>query len=144
MTTFAIPAPANTELAGPMNDLAGELIALKPLGGEITVNTSYGPQTAVRVQVVEPLSGTNLGVRLLFWSQMRRQVLENASKDIDYSVGIIREDVQVNNPDRTLFTLTAPDDDTDWGRVQAGLNAFALAELKTTQPTASHSDDAPF
>jgi hypothetical protein len=142
MATFAIAAPEQNELAGPMSELGDTLIAVSPRSNVLEISTAYGKQQAIRVQVVDAKTGEDYGLRLLYWSEMRRQVLTNAAKGIDFTVGVITEHEQSNYPDRSFFSLDVPEDlDVDWAQVQSALNSFERAELAKTQPAL---DSTPF
>ena len=142
MARFAIPAPTTVELAGSMSDFVDDMVALKALSDRITINTAYGPQAAVRCQVVDPMTGQDLGVRLLFWDTVQTQVLHNAQLGIDWSVGFIKTYPQQSDPTRSYFTLEAPNEaaDIDWVEIDRALDTADRREAAQTRPTLVHSN----
>lgn len=110
MAQFAIPQDDQTELAGPITELMGRLVAVKPLSREtINVKTEYGKSEVLRVRVVDLDTDEDAGVRLLFWSTAQRQILDATAAGSDWCVGTFEQRAQVNDPTRSVYLFTAPD-----------------------------------
>lgn len=154
MAKFATPADVNTELGGNLGDLKDNFVSLQALGGLITVKTKFGPQQAIRTQVVDPLTGADLGVRLLFWGSLQTQLTGIHAKGLDWLVGFIHEHPQKDDPTKTFFIVDAPtpEDEIDWHQVEVSLDAFEQNQLEATMPqlamatvaATDESQEAPF
>lgn len=110
MATFALSG--QRELAGPMNELVERPIALLADSSELSITTEYGEQAAIRAQVVDAYTGEDLGMRLVFWSTIREEVLKNSVKGI-WTVGVPTEIPQANNEGRTVYVLATTELDED-------------------------------
>ena len=109
MATFAIATDESAELAGPMTELVGDMLAVKPLSREtVMVNTEYGKSPALRARIVNLDSGEDEGVRLIFWGTVTRQVLDS-TLNAEWAVGIIEQQVQAGDDTRTVYLFTTPD-----------------------------------
>ncbi len=111
MATFRIPRPVNQELGGNSDELVGKLVALRP-EGTVTVNTSFGSSPAARVTAVSVTeSGYEaMGLRLIFWSEVRKAL--KALPEGEWIVGTITSVPQANHPDRTVYVIEAPEEDS--------------------------------
>ncbi len=132
MTSFAFPTDSATELGGKLDELKGRLVALQQLGDAITVKTEYGMNPALRVQVIDLEDGEDLGVRLLFWSAMRNQVSGTHSKGVDWAVGVIEQTPQANDPTRSVYLLTVPEE-ADPDDIERKIASFEAARTLTEQ-----------
>lgn len=109
MAQFNIPTDDNAELAGPVTELIGTLVAVKPLAREtISVKTEYGMTPALRVRVVDLETESDAGTRLLFWGTAQRQILD-ATLSAEWCVGTFEQRPQVNDPTRSVYLFQAPD-----------------------------------
>lgn len=96
-----------------LNDLKGELIALKYLGQDITVDTQFGRNTAARADVVKfeelngELTARRMGATLVFQQAIQNEIRGSS----DWSVGIFEEVDRplADAPDATMYQLTEPD-----------------------------------
>ena len=141
MAKFAIPSSDNVELAGPLTEFKDQFVALQAQGGIISVGTKFGPADALRVQTVDPLTGEDKGIRLLFWGTMQAQVTAVHTKGDDWAVGYITEQPQKEDPTRSFYTLTLPEGEMDWAAVGANLDKFEASVVGKTHPGAV---DEPF
>ena len=107
MAQFTIPQPENTELAGPITELVGTLVAVRPLG-LATVKTEYGQTEVIRLRLIDLESKTDAGVRLLFWSTAQRQITD-AAQDAPWVVGTFTQKPQVGDPTRSVYLFETPD-----------------------------------
>lgn len=108
MASYTIPRSVDTEIAGPSSELVGKLVALR-VEGTAQINTTYGVAPATRVTAVEiTKSGpVSLGLRLIFWSQVRKAL---GQTEATWTVGRITVTPQSNDPDRTVYLLEPPAD----------------------------------
>ena len=128
MATFGTPTDT-ADLAGPMSDLIGRFVAIRPLSLDlVTISTEYGPSKALRVQTVDLDSGVDAGVRLLFWSTVQRAVAQGAHAGLDWVVGIITVQPQRNDPTRSVYLLE-PSSEMDADRVGRILDGIKPAEI---------------
>lgn len=112
------------ELAGSMGELIDRAVALLADSAELEISTSYGPSKAVRAQVVDAITGEDLGLRLIYWASVRNEVLTNSAKDI-WTVGVPTEIPQASDPSRTVYVLSTKDIDSD--AVAEALSTFESA-----------------
>ena len=148
MATFAIPTTDNAELAGPLTEFKDKLVALQVLGKLINVGTKFGPAAALRVQVVDPMTGADEGIRLLFWGTMQAQLTAVHAKGDDWAVGVISEQAQKEDPDKSFYTLVPPASDVDYAVVGRSLDAFESRSRSESHPNSITPvvgrEDAPF
>jgi hypothetical protein len=144
MAKFATPSTDNVELAGPLTEFTDKLVALQAQGSLVKIGTKFGPADALRVQVVDPITGEDKGIRLLFWRTMMSQITAVHAQGDDWAVGVITQTAQKEDADKSFYSLTVPEDGVDWGVVGAGLDKFEAAARSKTHPTAVVSEEAPF
>ena len=146
MAKFATPSNTQSvELAGPLTEFKDSLVALQAQGGTITVGTKFGPSEALRVQVVNPETGEDQGIRLLFWKTMQTQLTAVHAAGDDWLVGVITESAQKDDPAKTFYSVTDAAEDTDFAAIGRAIDKF-----ESTAHAASHPgqqlvhDEAPF
>ena len=140
MASFAFPTDSSQELGGNMDELTDRLIGLQAQGPPVEINTKFGSNPALRVQVVDLFSGEDLGLRLLFWATVSRQVQGIHDQGISWAVGVITEQEQANDPSRTVYVLGMPEDvDTD--AISATLDRY---EATRTARSQGRTEERPF
>ena len=100
-----------------LNELKGELLALRYLGRDTTVTGEFGPQDAAVASVVHftrgesGLSARLLGETLVF----QRAVQSEIRGSSDWSVGVFEEVNRPlpNVPNATMYQLTEPDEEIE-------------------------------
>lgn len=109
MATFAIATDESAELAGPMSELVGKTIAVKPLArNTVNVGTEYGKSPALRARIVDLDAETDAGTRLIFWGTVTRQVLDS-TQSAEWAVGRIEQQVQAGDETKTVYLFNVPD-----------------------------------
>ena len=135
MARFIAVQDNDTELGGNMGDLLDTPLAINILdfGREVEVNTDeFGKNAALRVRVLNAETGEDYGVRLVFWSGVRRQLRETSERGIEWAVGQIVHEPQLANPDRSIYRLVnAPVSNEQVGRI---IDEFESKVYVTTAP----------
>ncbi len=145
MARFSTPSSNNGELAGHMTEFKDNLVALQAQGGIITVGTKYGPAKALRCQVVDPLTGTDHGIRLLFWKPVQVQLTAAHAAGDDWLVGYITEQPQKDDPTKSFYSLTLDEnEDLDWTAVNTSLDTFETAAHQAAHPGQLLTVESPF
>ena len=149
MAKFTVPTTESAELAGPLGQFKDQLVALQAVSKIITVQTKYGPSEAIRVQVVDPKTGDDQGIRLLFWPTMQAQVTAAHTGGDDWAVGYITEQPQKDRPDRSFYSLTetspSDEDAVDYAAVGAALDSYERQVHAKSHPGAAGvHDETPF
>lgn len=126
MSGFSIPSITDEEIAGPSSELVGKLLLIHR-ENVVNVNTVYGEAPAMRVHAFEVTKKgvVALGLRLLYWSGVQRQI---ASAEEPWLAGTIVVQPQSNDPERTFYSIQAPSED------QMPLVKTAYDELTTAEP----------
>jgi hypothetical protein len=97
-----------------LNELKGDLIALKYLGADVNVETTYGLATAARASVVKfetvdgKLTARQLGSTLVFQRAIQNEIRGSS----DWSVGVFEQLPRPTEevPDATMYQLTTPEE----------------------------------
>lgn len=124
MANYTIARPTNQEIAGNSDELVGRLVGLRS-DGVIQVDTKFGKAPATRVTAVELSSDgfENMGLRLIFWSQIQRALNGAAG----WVVGRIASVDQTTHEDRVVYVLEPPTAD-EIPFIGSALDAYEAAE----------------
>lgn len=117
MATFIMATDESAELGGYMSEVLDRDVALKALNDRpVNVDTEYGSSPALRVHVLDAVSGDDLGIRLLYWAVPQQQLL---AANGSWIVGRFVEEPQANDPSRTVYRIMPAIDATTSTAAQA-------------------------
>ena len=113
MTTATFGIVTDTdELGGLSSELVGRVVAYRPLSTYTTPSKfEQGKQdTVLRTHCYGVANGSleDLGVRLIFWDVVQRQIKEQTLMS-DFAVGVLAKVEQANDPTRHVYILEAPE-----------------------------------
>ena len=130
MAQFEIASSGTVELGGPLSELIGQPVALRPDSTDLVhINTEFGKSPALRVHTINLATGEYEGIRLLFWQSMQKAVLASNAKGF-WAVGRIEQVAQEKHPDRSVYVLSNPGIPND--AIGAAIDAYESTVYVTT------------